>query len=847
MDEIQRRLTVINSELEKENFWYFVRSRCPLLLLAIGLIAGILLQSFFPLPLICPAILTLITSMAAAIIYRRKKTSNITAFIIIAALVSSALLGMIRLASFNHIPNNSLSNSITDESKLATIRGQILTEPLIRENKDWQFSNFTFNDKTTSFYLKATETQTVKGWEKTKETIYVTVSEPLTRLTAGDYVEILCWLSQFSEPTNPAQFNIQQYMAQKKVFLSADVKSNSSITLLHQENKSLFYRFKNKVKALADVALIPDDSLESQNTAMLEALALGQRNNINSDVSLAFKKTGLLHLISLSGMHFGILVAMIWWLCKITGLTKPAKALICIIVTSLFILAIPPVEPTLRAAIICYIFCLSLIISKTPNSFNSLSLSAIVLLLIKPTSIFNVGFQLSFACVLGILIFCRYSFMFLCDHVIDPVFNRLKNQNYLSRILKQFVLCITATLTTGLSAWLGGAGILLYHFNVVQPLAALWTVLVSPFVTLILIASFAKIAFFFMFPTIAELLGKIALFLSDIMIAFVKFFANLDLSTMLIGKASVLIILFFYAFILFARYARLENFRLKKRICNISLILIITALIITKYHNTHPKDFTLHVLDIGHGQTILAQSPQGKTILFDCGSITRSDIGSKIVNPFLDNLGISTINTVIISHNDLDHINGLCEIAKEKNINSVLTSQAFLDAVTTSDTAKKIDTFLKTKNLQIKKFDDPITLSENIIIKKIWPTGNFCTDETISDNDRSIVSLIEYKSRKILICADITQKAQDELILTYPQLKCDILIAPHHGSANTISYDFLKKLCPEIIICSCGQTQYKKSRVITNIPYSKIYYTPCDGYIQAKINKKNRISISTYK
>ena len=847
MDEIQRRLTLIDSELENKNFWCFVRSRCPLLLLAIGLIAGILLQSFFPLPLVCPAILTLITSIAAAIIYSRKKTSRITALIITAALVSSALLGMIRLASFNHIPNNSLSSSITDEPKLATIRGQILTEPLIRENKDWQFSNFTFNDKTTSFYLKAAETQTTKGWEKTKDTIYVTVSEPLTRLTAGDHVEILCWLSRFSEPTNPAQFNVQQYMAQKKVFLSADVKSNSSITLLHHENKNHFYRFKNKVKALAHLALIPDSSLESQNTALLEALLLGQRYNINSDVYLAFKKTGLLHFISLSGMHFGILVAMIWFLCKTVGLTKPTRAVVCIIVTSLFILAIPPREPTLRAAIICWMVCLSFLISKNPNSLNSLSLSAIVLLLIKPTSIFNPGFQLSFACVLGIIIFYHHIVMFSYDYFVDPIFNRLKKQTIPNGILKRFILYITGMLAVGLSAWLGGAGILLYHFNGIQPLAALWTVLVFPFVVLILIAGFAKIIIFFMLPTVAMLLEKLTFLITGIMIAFVKLLADLDISTMLIGKASVLIILFFYAFILFTRYARLENFRLKKLICNTSLILIIAALIITKYHNTHPKNFTLHVLDIGHGQTILAQSPQGKTILFDCGSITRSDIGRKIVNPFLDNLGISTINAVIISHDDLDHINGLCEIAKEKNINSVLTSQAFLDAVTTSDTAKKIDTFLKTKNLQLKKFDGSLTLSENITIKKIWPIGNFCTDETLSDNDRSIVSLIECNSRKILLCADIIQKAQNELILTYPQLKCDILIAPHHGSANTINYDFLKKLCPEIIICSCGQTQYKKNRVITNHADSKFYYTPRDGYIRANINKTGQISISPFK
>jgi len=847
MDDIRRRLTLIDSQLERENFWYFLQTRCPLLLLATGLVAGIIIQTFFPINIICLAILALIISITSAIVCKRKKTPRITAIIITAAIISSTLLGMIRLASFNHVPNNNLVNSLTDETKLATIRGKILTDPTICEDTDWQFSNFTYTDKTTSFYLEAVETQTTKGWEKTTGTIYVTIAEPVTHLTTGDHLEILCWLNKFTLPTNPAQFNVQQYMNQKKVFLAARVKSINAVTLLQQQNKSIFYRFKNKVKTIANIALVPDDSTESQNIAMLEALTLGQRSSIDSDIYIAFKKTGLLHIISLSGMHFGVLVAAIWWLCKITGLTKPAKALICILVTFLFILAIPPTEPTLRAAIICWVFCLALILSKNPNSFNSLSLSAIILLLIKPTSIFNAGFQLSFACVLGILIFYRYFEMLLATHIIDPFFNGLKNQNYFSKILRQFSLYITAMFATGLGAWFGSAGILLYSFSTIQPLAALWTILISPFVAVILIAGFAKIILFFILPTVADLLAKLAISLCDIMINLVKFMANLDTSTILIGKTSVFIIIFYYAFILFARYARLENFKLKNRLSIISVILIITSIAITKYHNTHPKDFTLHVLDIGHGQAILAQSPNAKTILFDCGSITRSNIGKKTVNPFLENLGISSINALIISHNDLDHINGLCEVANEKKFNSILTSQAFIDDTAISNTAKKISTFFETKNLKLKNFDDSLTLSENITIKKIWPVGNFSTDKTISDNDRSIVTLIECNSRKILICADITQPAQKQLLLTYPDLKCDILVAPHHGSANTINCDFLKQLSPEFIIVSCGQTQYEKNRVIKTNPGSKFYYTPRDGYIRASISKTNQITFSTYK
>ncbi len=159
------------------------------------------------------------------------------------------------------------------------------------------------------------------------------------------------------------------------------------------------------MRQTATQALLGNLSLEDRSRGLLEALLLGYRGHIDSTTYRAFRKTGLLHFISLSGMHLGILVGIIWWLCKTAGLTKPARAIICIIAIGVFLLIVPPRAPTLRAAVICLVFCLSFFFRRKSNSLNTLSLAAITLLLIRPTNLFEAGWQLSFASVLGLILF----------------------------------------------------------------------------------------------------------------------------------------------------------------------------------------------------------------------------------------------------------------------------------------------------------------------------------------------------------------------------------------------------------------------------------------------------------
>jgi len=423
MEDIARKLALIDEQLAGRNIHKRLISTSPLLFAAVGLITGILLQSAFDLQIsIWLTLLALLTTAAVLffiIQYRSNHHSQLTNHqsqltnhqyaLAYLALICFVCLGAIRLTSYYRPEPNDIRNFASDEPSMATIRGIIITEPYTNTNRNWKFARFKPTDPTSSFYLQLTEIEAVAGWTKAAGTVRVQVDEPVLDLKAGDYIQAYCWLDRFRPPTNPGQFNIAEYLALKNVFIAASVKSRQGIEILQAAKNDrwpdYFTKIKSRIRKTANQALVGDLSIDEQSRGLLEALLLGYRRNIDSDTYKAFRKTGLLHFISLSGMHFGILIGIVWWLSKIAGLLKRGRAIVCIIAIAVFLLVVPPRAPTVRAAIIGWVFCASYLFRRHSNSTNTLSLAAIILLLIRPTNLFEAGWQLSFATVLGILVF----------------------------------------------------------------------------------------------------------------------------------------------------------------------------------------------------------------------------------------------------------------------------------------------------------------------------------------------------------------------------------------------------------------------------------------------------------
>jgi len=850
MDPIRRKLAIIDAELAGTKTAYrLLAGNSPLLFCALGLIVGVLIQHRLLLPLSFWLILLIIFASASAVTYlcRHRIVSYTLMFLCTCALICFACLGAVRLTVFQQPQPNDIRNFIGDERTLATIRGRILTDPHVNTNSDWQFARFRHADVSTGFYLALDEVETTTGWAKSAGTIRVYVDEPLFDLTPGDYLQAYCWLDRFKHPSNPGQFDSARHLARRAVYVAASVPSQDAIELLTDNTGGVFRRIKSRLRETAAAALLGETDITDQSQGLLQALLLGYRGNISGDTYRAFKRTGLLHFISLSGLHFGILLGTVWWLCKTAGLMKRSRAAVCIITITLFLLVVPPRAPTIRAAVIAFVFCLSFFFRRRSNPLNTLSLAAVVLLLIRPTQLFEAGWQLSFAAVLGILLFADRIENFIhekTDWRLWP--DNSKQTKPAVAIGTNLASKIVTLFSVGFAAWLGGAGVLLYYFHSITPLACVWTIVVFPLVAALLILGFLKIILFFLLPTLSTVLGLVVNAAAMGMIYIVKSLAYLDFSHTLIGRVPTLSIIACYLLLAFAAFPYSGSDRLKKAICTAAILALAVYFGAVKWQRTHRDYLQLTCLDVSHGQAIVAQLPGGANILFDAGSQHRQDIGRRIVAPFLDYSGIKKLDAVVISHNDTDHINGIPELVEHCQIGAIYANAAFFEKADRWSTAKFLAEFVHSKQLQFQRCDRQLPLANNTEIKYIWPPDNPPLTRSLSDNDSSLVTLMEFAGRKILLCSDIEQFAQQQIIRRFPDLRADVIIAPHHGSVKTGDAEFLERLDPDFLISSCGRRQYQRQELEELQTPAKRFYTHKNGAITVRITADGKIHTHTF-
>ena len=405
-----------------------------------------------------------------------------------------------------------------------------------------------------------------------------------------------------------------------------------------------------------------------------------------------------------------------------------------------------------------------------------------------------------------------------------------------SDLLKLFLI--------GLAAWLGGAGILLYHFQTITPLTCIWTVVVFPFVALILTLGYLKIILSLLLPTAALGLGVIVTGTADLLIGIVKLIARLNVSEILIGRVPPAVVIFYYCIVLFAGFAYFKRPLIKKTVWMTSALALIVFLGAVKWQRAHRDNLVLTCLDVGHGQAILAQLPKNTNILFDAGSLHKSDIGRRVVVPFLAHIGINKIDAILISHNDVDHINGIPEIVENCDVNGVYANDAFFSKTDQWGTAKYLDEGLHERGIKKIHSLDKLNINSIAKVKIIWPGRQNSQNKQLSDNNESAVCLIEFAGRKILLCSDIEKSAQAELLRIYPDLKADVVVVPHHGSVRTGQSSFLENLEAEVLIYSCGRRGYERIDCAPssgNLIGTKLFYTPKDGAIGVCIDKKGAI------
>ncbi len=853
MDEIKRKLIRIETQLHRQSLPERVTGAAPLFFPAVGLMVGIVTQhvlatqmgiTHLSAVLVAWSILLALSMISACLRLRRSfvgPSDRVTPWVVLLCFVC---LGGIRLTSFQAPSSADVQRLVGDERTLATIRGRLVTAPR-SQPQQWCFAQFAFTDPPSSFYLTLDQIETDRGWRPVRGMIRVQVDEPTPALRIGDAIEAYCWLYRFGPPTNPGQFDLATHLRRRNVHVGASVPGKNAIEVRRGTRVGLLTRTQRRLSQAAARALLSDQPHEAPSQGLLEALLLGDRRRIDRSTYEAFQRTGLLHLISLSGMHLGILMGILWWIGKAIGLMKPRRAILCMLATVLFLMIVPARAPTVRAAVIVWAFGCSILLRRRSNPLNALSLAAIVLLLYRPTQLFEAGWQLSFAAVTGILALTAP-----IEEILHTMTRgKLRPSDRRGRLVRRLTRRIGASylrlFSAGLAAWIGGAGILLYHFHAVTPLASVWTVLVFPLVVLILAMGFLKIALFFLLPTLSHLLGVLVTAGADVFIWIVQWLARPGINHILIGHVPGWIVILYYTLVLIVVFTNLRSPLLKRVLC-ISLALVLVGYVgISKWRANHRSDLILTCLDVGHGQAIVLQPPGSGAVLFDAGSMFRGDVGSRIVLPYLDYAGVRRLDAIVVSHNDIDHINGLPEVAAGRDVEHVYANAAFFDSRDTTGTARRLAHCLSTSGHTIEPIPRSLTVGA-VTIETLWPPVELAESNDLGDNDRSLVTRVQFGGVSILLCSDIEVFAQQQIMEQYPNLTAQIVVVPHHGSKTTQYDPFLASLAPEITITSCSRKRSNSTPHAHSDSHTQQFSTAANGAVTVCVERDGMVLVSPY-
>ncbi|MCP4711186.1 MAG: DUF4131 domain-containing protein [Planctomycetes bacterium] len=840
----------------------------PLFPVVLAVITGIIIARYHLLNSLSLCVISAAVLIISAIILFRParldvKPKHLLPFILI-CLGFAALAALRYHLIYSYFPPNHIVWCSSDQQRLATIRGAIVTEPYITKSTG-SFANFDpMHQPRTIFTIRCTEVLSPTGWIDASGLIYVVVSRPAPHLRYGQQTQIDCWIKNRTGPNNPGTVNRLDYYHAARNLVAAYVNYPEAVTIVSPSNDqiSLISRARRTLQNFAYAAVIDDTFHEAANSspnndseAFLMALLLGQRHKLSTQLNENFARTGTLHYLSLSGFHVGLWSGFVWALASLLRLPRFYRGLFTLAALLAFMLIVPPRAPILRAAIISAIFCLAYMTRRTPSNLNLVCFAAIILLLWRPLDLFSPGFQLSFIVVIGIIIFAdagaRRKLIRLpnqLDKIAIEPHDEVPWWKYLYQKTAKFII---ALFSVAIVAWLVGLPLIAYHFNRFTPYAILGSVCLFPLISLTLLLGFTKLLLTGLFPVVGFILAPPLHYLSQATIFTTQSLAQLPAANINTVSPPLWFIAFFYLLLIHAAFSVKRGYPIARPTI-LAIGTWIFAFFILLPFNANRNQTRLDLIAVGHGCAAIVQLPDGKVICYDAGSMSNFNAGQYTLTPYLRSYGITRIDAVFISHSNLDHYNALPELCQNFKVAAIYTTEYFPQEPSRAtqyliENINELNIPVKTLSPGPFTFPDHTPSADTYQIEVLWPLDQNLTGP-IDTNDSSLVLRIDSDNGSILLCGDIEKHPQRKLIDSLPKnkLNADILLLPHHGSASSTLPEFINTINPKLSLASNNATQQKSLETLQNkLPQRNFLSTFNHGAITTTLTK-NGIQIDTF-
>ncbi len=698
------------------------------------------------------------------------------------------------------------------------------------------------------------QTHTVSG------KLRLTVAGKLPQLAVGDVLRLKSRIRLINNFNNPGGFDYRRYMAFKGVWATAYVKGERLAVIQQRRAPDLFDFIENARDAFSDLI---DRSGDGAAGAVFKALIIGDRTQITPQMRRSFNRAGVGHLLAISGLHVGIVATVAFVLFQALTVrirpllwragTRKTAALLSLLPVFAYG-AIAGFSPsTQRAVIMVTIFLLTFLFESEQDPLNTLSLAAMLILVADPSSLFSISFQLSFSAVFAII------------YGLSSMQNWRTQQKILPKEswFLRFSGKLVSFFLVSLFAIGGSLPLVTYYFNQISLVGLAANFFVVPLIGFVTVPlGLLALCILPLSMTLASWCIKIGTLILSFALEVVNIFAGLPFAAVKTVTPSLLEITCFYIMgwallnlRLFERKAvttsqpasgyvarsspidadqsppagktgLLRALKISFRIPSnvlwpgkltksaVLLVLLILALDAGYwlYQRFWHTDLRVTVIDVGHGSASLLELPGGYTILVDGGGFSDNssfNVGERIIAPFLWRKKIRSVDTLILSHPESDHLNGLIYIARHFNIKNVWTNN---ESRNTKGYAKFMEVIAR-ENIPLPVFENMPRRHriDGVQLDFLYPPQNFLklkkNQKWRNTNNNSLVVKVSLKSISFLFPGDIMAEAEEELVhLAGHQLSSTVLVAPHHGSKTSSSKIFLNAVNPEVVVVSSGRS-----------------------------------------
>jgi competence protein ComEC len=617
------------------------------------------------------------------------------------------------------------------------------------------------------------------------------------------YGDMLQVEGELETPPEFEDFDWRDYLARRGIHSLISYPDHVELLAIGQgfEPREWIYQLRDRMSRSLE------SNLHEPQASLAQAVLLGKRSTVPDELRESLSQAGTAHILAISGLHIFIFCGIVFsFVVAVFGRKRPFYFWLPLIATWGYILLSGAQVSAIRAAIMVSLWLLAYYIGRPRSALPWLLFAAAVMIGFSPSILSDVSFQMSFAAMAGIIL--------LTPHIQSWSRRTFRVTEGRRKPLGFFVDSLSFTL----GAVLAIMPIIAYYFHQISLVALPANLFALPALPGA-IGTAAIVAIVGLFaPALAHVLGWIAWLFISYIIEVTGFFSSLPFASVELKEVSAFFVWGYYAILgvllwIGSNWSGMGS-NMRRAKAGISSVferfgqvparfiifpLIIVAALVWTAAFTAP-DNRLHVFcfDVGQGDAILIQKGQ-KQVLVDGGPDAESiclELGDKL--PFWDR----TIELVILTHPEADHLTGLVEVLQRYEVNQVLANGQECDSLVCGEWLREVEE--RDMERAVAGAGQRIELAEDVYLEVLNPGAGLLQGTASDANNNSVVVRLVCGDFSLLLTGDIFEEAEQCLLDRRSTLSSVVLKVPHHGSATSSCLEFLNEVEPQVAVISVG-------------------------------------------